>query len=84
MPHFYTQASLTEKYQILLSTLIRDLGLTSYAQLRNNLSEVEKSLEEMKEKNVVLNCNIDRVFDVSPKTKLLDAKFTFQPHPYFC
>lgn len=83
MSHFYTQASLTEKYHILLSTIIRDFGLTRYAQLRNNLSEVEKSLDEMKEKNVVLNCVIDRVFDVKPKTKLIDAKFTFQPHPYF-
>ena len=83
MSHFYTQASLTEKYHILLSTIIRDFGLTRYAQLRNNLAEVEKSLEEMKEKNVVLNCNIDRVFNAGPKTKLIDAKFTFQPHPYF-
>lgn len=83
MSHFYTQASLTEKYHILLSTIIRDFGLTRYAQLRNNLSEVEKSLDEMKEKNVVLNCVIDRVFDAKPKTKLIDAKFTFQPHPYF-
>jgi len=83
MSHFYTQASLTEKYHILLSTIIRDFGLTRYAQLRNNLLEVEKAVEEMKEKNVVLNCVTDRVFGVNPKTKLLDTKFTFQPHPYF-
>lgn len=83
MSHFYTQASLTEKYNILLSTIIRDFGLTRYAQLRNNLAEVEKGIEDLKEKNVIINCTIDKIFDVNPKTKLKDVKFTFQPHPFF-
>ncbi len=83
MSHFYTQASLTEKYNILLSTIIRDFGLTRYTQLRNNLAEVEKAIDELKEKNVIINCTIDKVFDVNPKTKLNDVKFTFQPHPFF-
>lgn len=83
MSHFYTQASLTEKYNILLSTIIRDFGLTRYTQLRNNLAEVEKGIDELKEKNVIINCTIDKIFDVNPKTKLNDVKFTFQPHPYF-
>lgn len=83
MSHFYTQASLTEKYNILLSTIIRDFGLTRYAQLRNNLADVEKGIDELKEKNIIINCTIDKIFDVTPKTKLSDVKFTFQPHPYF-
>lgn len=83
MSHFYTQASLTEKYHILLSTIIRDFGLTRYSQLRNNLTEVEKGIEELKEKNIIINCAIDKIFDVNPKTKLNDVKFTFQPHPFF-
>lgn len=83
MSHFYTQASLTEKYNILLSTIIRDFGLTRYSQLRNNLADVEKGIDELKEKNIIINCSIDKIFDVNPKTKLNDVKFTFQPHPYF-
>ncbi|MDQ3713878.1 MAG: RepB family plasmid replication initiator protein [Acidobacteriota bacterium] len=83
MSHFYTQASLTEKYNILLSTIIRDFGLTRYSQLRNNLADVEKGIDELKEKNIIINCAIDKIFDVNPKTKLNDVKFTFQPHPYF-
>lgn len=83
MSHFYTQASLTEKYNILLSTIIRDFGLTRYAQLRNNLAEVEKGIEELKEKNVIINCAIDKIFEVNLKTKLKDVKFIFQPHPFF-
>ncbi len=83
MSHFYTQASLTEKYHILLSTIIRDFGLTRYSQLRNNLMEVEKGIEELKEKNIIINCTIDKIFDINPKTKLNDVKFTFQPHPFF-
>ncbi len=83
MSHFYTQASLTEKYNILLSTIIRDFGLTRYSQLRNNLTHVERGIDELKEKNIIINCAIDKIFDVNPKTKLNDVKFTFQPHPYF-
>lgn len=83
MSHFYTQASLTEKYHILLLTIIRDFGLKRYSQLRNNLMEVEKGIEELKEKNIIINCAIDKIFDVNPKTKLNDVKFTFQPHPFF-
>lgn len=85
MSHFYTQASLTKKYHILLSTIIRDFGLTRYSQLRNNLLDVEKSIEELKEKNIIINCTVDKTFDTNPKTKtkLTNAKFIFQPHPFF-
>ena len=40
MSHFYTQASLTEKYNILLSTIIRDFGLTRYLSHLNSIQLV--------------------------------------------
>ena len=39
MSHRYMQASIT-KSDILLSTVIRDFGLTRYKELRNNLRDV--------------------------------------------
>ena len=44
---------------------------------------LRREIEELKEKNIIINCAIDKVFDVNPKTKLNDVKFTFQPHPFF-
>jgi hypothetical protein len=34
----------------------------------------------MKQMNVVLNCKIEKIFNTQPRTKLIDAKFKFQPH----
>ena len=83
LSHHYTQASLTDPYHFLLTTVIRDFGLTKQEQLRNNQIEVEKALEEMKGKNVVLNFKADKVIESAARAKLIDVKFNLQPHPYF-
>jgi hypothetical protein len=83
LSHHYTQASMTDPYHFLLTTLIRDFGLTKQEQLRNNQIEVEKALEEMKAKNVVLNFKADKVIESASRAKLIDVKFNLQPHPYF-
>lgn len=80
MSHHFIQASLTESYEILLTTIVRDFGLTPQKRIQQNLVEVENAIEEMKHNNVVLNCQIEKVFDAKPRTKLVDAKFKFQPH----
>jgi hypothetical protein len=83
MSHHYTQASLTNPYSILLTTIIRDFGLTQQKQIRNNQIEVEKAIQEMKIKNTVINCKIEKVIETKPRVKLLDVKFIIQPHPNF-
>ena len=83
MSHHFIQASFTTTYEILATTIIRDFGLTPQKRLQQNLVEIEKAIEEMKAKNVVLNCRVNKVFQTIPRTKLLDAKFIFQPHPFF-
>jgi hypothetical protein len=80
MSHHFIQASLTESYEILLTTIIRDFGLTPQKRLQQNLVEVENAIEEMKDNNVILNCKVSKIFDSKPRTKLVDAKFKFQPH----
>lgn len=83
MSHHYIQASMSNPYEILLTTIIRDFGLTLQKRLQQNLVEVEKAIEEMKEKNVVLKCNVHKTFDLKPRKKLVEVKFSFQPHPFF-
>jgi hypothetical protein len=83
MSHHYTQASLANPYVILLSTIIRDFGLTPYERVKDNLRELEKALEEMKTKDVIVDFKVDKCFEVGIKSKLIDAKITIIPHPHF-
>jgi hypothetical protein len=79
MSHHYTQASFAAPYSILLSTIIRDFGLTEYAQLRDNLRQVEIALKEMQEKDVVLQYQIEKTIDKTSRNKLTDAKIIILP-----
>jgi hypothetical protein len=83
MSHHYIQASMTNPYEILLTTIIRDFGLTPQKRVQQNLTEVEKAITEMKDKNVIINCHINKIFQEKPRAKLIDVKFSFQPHPFF-
>lgn len=83
MSHNYVQASFTNPYNFLLSTVIRDFGLTQYAQLRDNLRDVQIALDEMIEKKVLLSYKVEKVIENSKRAKLLDAKFLLTPDPSF-
>lgn len=83
MSHHYIQASISNPYHILLSTIIRDLGLTLYDRLRDNLRDVQIALDEMKLKDVLLSYKVEKVLENSKRNKLLDAKFILIPNPTF-
>jgi hypothetical protein len=80
MSHHFIQASISQYYEILLTTVIRDFGLTPQKRLQQNLTEVENAIEEMKEKNVILNCKFEKLFEKKPRKKLIDVKIKIQPH----
>lgn len=83
LSHFYTQASLTEKYSVLLSTLIRDFGLTPYKQMSKNLRDFEKAIEELRDTNTILNFQKEEVKQDTPRVKVVDYRLFIQPHPEF-
>jgi hypothetical protein len=83
MSHHYTQASVSNPYHILLTTIVRDFGLTAYSQLRDNLRDVRNALDEMCEKDVLLEYKIERTTDTNQRNKLIEAKFILLPHPNF-
>ncbi len=83
MSHNYLQASIANPYHFLLSTIIRDFGLTQYAQLRDNLRDVQIALDEMVEKKVLLSYKAEKVLENSKRAKLLDTKFVLLPDPSF-
>lgn len=83
MSHNYTQASITNPYGIMLRTIIRDIGLTVYEKLPNNMRDVLAAIEELKSAEVILSCDVQKVTDPNNRGKLLDAKFIIYPHPNF-
>lgn len=83
MSHHFTQADITKPYTVMLTTIIRDFGLTVQGRLKDNLKNVEAALEQMKEKDSILSYKIDKVCDQKIKTKIIDAHVRLIPSPSF-
>jgi hypothetical protein len=83
LSHHFTQAGFTQPYTILLSTVIRDFGLTAYEKLSHNLRDVETALKEMVSKNVLLSYKLDKITDDKRSNKMGDVKLTLYAHPEF-
>lgn len=84
MSHHFTQASFTQPYTILLSTVIRDFGLTAYEKLSHNLRDVETALKEMVAKDVLLKYDLQKILDEKRSNKIADVRLVLYPHPKFC
>jgi len=83
MSHHFTQASFAHPYTILLSTVIRDFGLTAYEKLSHNLRDVEIALKEMVAKDVLFKYELDKISDEKRSNKIADVKLILYPHPKF-
>lgn len=83
MSHHFTQSSFAHPYTILLSTVIRDFGLTAYEKLSHNLRDVEIALKEMVAKDVLLKYDLDKIADEKRRNKIADVKLILYPHPKF-
>jgi hypothetical protein len=81
--HHFTQASFAQPFTILLSTVIRDFGLTAYEKFSHNLRDVEVALKEMVEKNVLLKYSLDKILDEKRRNKIADVRLVLFPHPNF-
>lgn len=83
MSHHFTQASFSHPYTILLSTVIRDFGLTAYEKLSHNLRDVETALKEMVAKDVLLKYSLEKIIDERRSNKIADVRLVLFPHPKF-
>lgn len=79
MSHHFTQADITKPYTIMLSSIIRDFGLTLQSRLKNNLKNVEDALKEMVENDSILSYKIEKVYDSKRSNKLVDAYLKLTP-----
>jgi hypothetical protein len=83
MSHYYTQAHYDTTYHIMLSTMIRDFGLTVYDRLRDNLREAIQALDELKGKGVIQEYTVEKIINVNNRNQITDAKFVIQTHQKF-
>jgi hypothetical protein len=83
MSHHFLQASLTRTYEMHLTTMIRDFGLTLYKSLSNNIRELEIGLKELQSKEIILTYQIKKILDAKRRNKLEDALITIIAHPKF-
>jgi hypothetical protein len=83
MSHHFTQASFAHPYTILLSTVIRDFGLTAYEKLSHNLRDVETALKEMVAKDVLIKYSLEKIIDEKRSNKIGDVRLVLYPHPKF-
>ena len=71
----FLNARLEIPYNILLSTIIRDSGMTEYKQLRDSKRQIISCLEEMIKVGSIDRYEVETIFDEHKTTKILDVKF---------
>ncbi len=69
----FVQAALTNPYQILLSTIVRDSGMRVYKTVSERMRQIEKALDELKENKVISEWKSDLQKE---KNKILDVLYS--------
>lgn len=88
MSHQFMQASITNPFNILMSTIIRDSGLFDKSFSPNTAAKRTcQALKELKETKVILDFTEDRRYQIIPNRRgrppLQDILFNLHPHPKF-
>ena len=77
----YTNASYTDAYEILFSSIQRDSGLLTYARTNKNLTALKAAFDELKESNVLYAWS--RVEERREGRRIVDIKYSLVAHPNF-
>lgn len=71
--HMFVQATLTNPYQILLSTIVRDSGMRVYKTVSERKRQIERALNELKESKIISEWKSDLQKE---KNKILDVLYS--------
>jgi hypothetical protein len=75
--HNFTNADLLHKYNLLLSTIIRDSALVNAKRMNDKVRAVEASLEELREKGIIFG--YEREERRGPRNRLDDILYHLSP-----
>lgn len=81
LAHNYSNASVRDSYNILLSTIQRDSGLLDDKRTHDSTSKLETAFSELAEHKVLLSWKNEEVR--GGRNKILDVKYKLVPHPNF-
>jgi hypothetical protein len=73
--HMFLCNKIELPYNILLSTIIRDSGMTEYKQLRDSVIQVQKCLDEMISVGSIFKYEVEKIFSQEKTNKIEDVKF---------
>jgi hypothetical protein len=77
----YIQAGMLHPYTIRLSTILRDSGTLECAQNYNNARSVERALDELERRQIILAVTKEALR--GPRNRLLDIKYSLLPTTEF-
>lgn len=82
--HLFLARKIELPYNILLSTIIRDSGMTKYARITDNMIQVQKCLAEMISIGSIDRYVMEKIYSEERKNKLEDVKFLiYVSHTFF-
>lgn len=73
--HMFLQATITNPYEIKLSTIVRDSGMKEYKTISERARQVEKSLNELMKSEINVISKWEKNIE-SEKNKILDVKYS--------
>ncbi len=77
LAHNYLQAGILHPYTIRMSTILRDSGLPQKERGHDNAREIDKTLQELQDKRVLMGFDTDVLR--GPRHKIVDIKYTLRP-----
>ena len=81
LSHTYVNASCTNPYHVMMSSIRRDSSLLEYPRTNDAVRKLEEALQELIEHNVVLS--FEKKEQRGERNKILDIKYLLTPHPRF-
>jgi len=82
--HHFLQASVSNPYEIKLTTIIRDSGSASYPKLADNKRQVSKCLDELLDKNVITDYKENIIYNQLRNNKIEDVLYSLWLSESFC
>ena len=73
--HMFLTNDIELPFNILLSTIIRDSGMTEYSRITDSIIQVQKCLTEMIEVGSVDRYDMEKLYSKERKNKIVDVKF---------
>ena len=73
--HMFLTNDIKLPFNILLSTIIRDSGMTEYGRITNSIIQIQKCLAEMMEVGSIDRYDMEKLYSKERKNKIVDVKF---------